>query len=210
MAINERILNQVIKSGRDDLLKYLLRSEMKRLQSKKRYYNQRASTLPNNTDYDTYVRLKAKQHLIDEQITSLKKARQGLKKAEQTPKAKALLVDLSKQQKAVDFKSEAFRTYASSFDDNINETFNSMFGKGQFILSDTEISQFDKLFNKYGIGLSDTIKKAIANNYKYWASDVAYQAISEWMDKSVNTLDKINNEDKQLFKEYIATVKGRL
>ena len=208
MAISKSALETVIKSGRDDLLRDLMRTELKRLRDTKRYYSQKASKLPSDVDYDTFVKIKAKQNLLDEQINQLVKARKNLKTKH--TKATAQMLDVAKQQRALSKDSEAFKTYASQFDDNINDTFNSMFNKGQFIMSSSEMSKYDKIFNKYGIGITETIKKNIANRYKYWSSDLAYQIISEWVAKADSVLDKVDSSDKKLFAQYLNTVKGRI
>lgn len=208
MAISKSALETVIKSGRDDLLRDLMRTELKRLRDTKRYYSQKASQLPSDVDYDTFVKIKAKQNLLDEQINQLVKARKNLKTKH--TKATAQMLDVAKQQKVFTTDSKAFTEYSRSFDENINNTFNSMFGKGQFIMSDTEMTKFDKIFNKYGIGITDTIKKNIANRYKYWSSDLAYQIISEWISKAEAQLDSVSESDKKEFNNYLNTIKGRI
>lgn len=208
MAISQSVLNTVIKSGRDDLLRDLMRTELKRLRDTRRYYEKKEAQMSSDVDYDTFVKMKARENLIQEQINQLVKARKDLKTKH--TKATAKMLDVAKQQKALSKDSEAFKTYASQFDENIDDTFNSMFNKGQFILSSSEMSKYDKIFNKYGIGITDTIKKNIANGYKYWSSDSAYQVISEWVAKADSVLDKVDSSDKKLFAQYLSTVKGRI
>lgn len=208
MAISQGVLETVIKSGRDDLLRDLMRTELKRLRDTRRYYQKKEAQLPSDVDYDTFVKIKAKENLIQEQINQLVKARKQLK--DKHTKATSQFLDVAKQQKALSKDSEAFKTYASQFDENIDDTFNSMFNKGQFRMSSSEMQKYDKIFNKYGIGITETIKKNIANRYKYWSSDLAYQVISEWVAKADSVLDKVDSADKKMFAQYLNTVKGRI
>lgn len=208
MAISTVALESVIKSGRDDLLRELMRNELKRLRDQQRYYDKKAQMSDFSLDYDTFVMIKARQNLINEQINQILTARKNLKNKH--TKATAQLLDVAKQQKAITPKSQAFKSYAQGFNENIDNTFASMFTKGQFILSTSDMNKFDKIFNKYGIGITDTIKKNIANRYKYWSSDLAYQIISEWIVKAQNQLDNVNDTDIKKFNEYLSIVKGRI
>ena len=208
MAISQSVVETVIKSGRDDLIRDLMRTELKRLRDTRRYYEKKEAQMSSDVDYDTFVKIKARENLIQEQINQLVTARKNLKTKH--TKATSKMLDVAKQQKALSKDSKAFETYATQFDDNVNQTFNSMFSKGQFILSSSEMQKFDKIFNKYGIGITETIKKNIAKRYKQWSSDLAYQIISEWVANAESMLENVSEADKKQFNEYLYTVKGRV
>lgn len=209
MALTHSLVEQAIKSDSDTLLTELMRIELKRLRDRRRYYQKKESQmLGSDVDYDKFVKLRAQENLIEEQINTIVTARKNLK--ESHAKSTSKLLDLSKQQKVLTPKSKAFSQYAQSFDDNINGTFNSMFGKGQFILSDDEIAKYDAVFNKYGIGISDTIKRNIAKRYKHWSSDIAYQIFNEWLTKAETVTENVTEDDKKVFNEYLNIVRGRL
>lgn len=207
--ISKSLIKLAVEKNNSDLIKVVINQELKTLRSARRRYEN--SIKSKNVDKEALqLSYLTKYGNIDNQIEHLTDLRKTLTKGDIPVKTVRDLVQIQKRQKLTENMSVA---QLNKLQDNekVHNTFLSMFNKGQFILSDDEMSEFDTLFNKLGLGITIFIKNKIKNNYKYWASDIAYQFINEWVN-NVQSTDKsgLSDSDIKQMNKYINIVKGRL
>lgn len=212
-----RLTEQFIKNGRIDLVNSMITQELKKLRAIERRRVEQTRKTNQNVDVDTLNFLYGEKYgNLIEQIKELTDIRAELKKSDTQGIAMRDLVDFNKRRELQKTKQinlpSVVSMYVSVTDDKIQETFDRMFNKGNYLLTPSEMRKYDQLFDKYGIGISMSIKNKIKNQYKHWTSDIAYTFISEWSDKALelSKSDEVSAEDMQNFKKYIAEIKGRL